>query len=536
VVRVSEHQHRLRMIAKRSGCFLILVVFPAAIVFLTFYAQIQTDRQPEAAALEAPNTSLSQQLSDAQFYEDIANPRLSSKEEVSRRITAYENLLGELNQLTPASEVDAERKANIERATSLITRFLDFSKETDSREVIFIGDRLTVNLPRKLDPSAKRRVLAVVQEKHEAMLKKWKAEIRLPLPAGFLFVKIYEHRDEMARDYQLGPEVAGVAFPCRYIAVALPYPEEQSWGWLRRFFIEEEFEQTVAHEFVHSFCHIAVGFKQARDLPRWFQEGFALYFSGESRVRTALEGPGGVTIRDVGSTEEYQEFRGLFQFIWGKYGETELYEFVRASLHTGSVDQALAEVLQLSGKAGLIGAAATWSVEKREFQERLILAVIFFALVALGVLRDRWARWRWVAVLFIVWAATLQASLSPYYVHTTLWWMPLALSFPLAYLILRHVQKTSEKEPERIKLMVEPDWPRPDQLMESWPYEEVDLTDILEAGYEAGQWYGQQEFADGWARRLKAFLESQPTNVFYYEGHAYRVWYEMFGAGEDEEA
>jgi len=72
-------------------------------------------------------------------------------------------------------------------------------------------------------------------------------------------------------------------------------------------------------------------------------------------------------------------------------------------------------------------------------------------------------------------------------------------------------------------------------MMEPWPYEEVSLADIVEAGFEAGQWYGEKEFADSRARQLKKFLDSQPTNFFYFQGDAYRVWYELLFPSEDEE-
>jgi hypothetical protein len=521
----------------QQALFLILVVLSASLLTQTLFAQAQVNQQAEATVLESPDQSLSQRLSDPQFYEEIANPSLSSKEEVKERITTYEALLDELNRFlaSPPRKPEPGLKTKAEQAISLLTRFLDFTKDTEAREIIFIGDRLIINLPRELDQSSKHRVKTIIEEKHEATMKKWKARVNLPLSPGFIFVKLYERRDEMARDYQLGPETAGVAFPCRYIAIALPYPDEQLWGRMKQFFIQEEFKQTVAHEFVHSFCHTAVGFQHARDLPRWFQEGFALYFSGERRLRTAIEGPGGVTIRDVGSTEEYQEFKGLFQFILEKYGEEVLYAFVKTSLREHSVDKALAEVLHLSGKAGLVAAAADWSGEKRKFQERAIFTVACLALLVLGLFRGRWANVRWIVILFIVWVATLHASLTRYYFHTSLWWMPVVLFFPLAHLIFRYVRRPAELVPEEIRLIVERDWPRLDEIIEPWPYEEVSLAEIVESGFEAEQWCGEREFTDSRARRIKDFLDSQPTNFFYFQGEAYRVWYEPLFPGEDEE-
>jgi hypothetical protein len=478
--------------------------------------------------VQPPGQGSRQPLSGPQFYEDIANPRLTSKEAVLQKIKTVEPLLHELERRQPPST--GKPDPELTQSISLLKRFLDFAGETNDRQITLVGSQVSVSVPNAMDQRTKQRAVAIVGQAYEAMLRKWTSEIRPPPPPGFFFVKIYERREEMARDYDLGPEVAGVAFPCRFIAIALPYPEGQG----RRSFIEEEFEQTMAHEFVHSFCHSSAGFQKAHHLPRWFQEGFALYLSGERRLTTAIERAGGTTIRDIGSTEEYQQFKGLFQFIREKYGEEKLYRFATASLQGDPVDQALADVLHLSGQTGLMAEAAEWSREKQASQVRSLVTVLCLALAALWVMKGRWAGLRWVAVSLILWMALVHASSTPYYIHTSLWWVPVGLAVPLLYLAFRFGRGPEAWTP--VRLVVEPDWPHPDEIMESWPYEEVDLAEILEAGYDAGEWYGEKEFTGPEVKWLMRFLDAQPTSVFYFQGGAYRVWYERPDVGEDEEA
>ncbi|MBI3950888.1 MAG: hypothetical protein HY314_10600, partial [Acidobacteria bacterium] len=470
-------------------------------------------------------------LSDPQFYEEVANPRLTSRNEVEERVTEYEELLEEINALkaSPRLERDGELKAKAEQAARLLARFLDFARDTPGRNLVYAGDELVIQVPLDLDQNSRQQAVERIQVAHARMLKKWRAHIKLGLPPGFIFVKLYESRERMAGDYKLGPETAGVAFPCRYIAVALPSQESAFWGRMKQYFIGEEFQQTVAHEFVHSSCFMTLGYQRAGELPRWFMEGFALHFSGERHVRTAIEGPGGLTIRDFDSTEEYRDFKRLFQFVLEKYGPDRLYDFARRSLEQGSVHQSLPQVLNLANEPALIGTSVSWRRDKERFQWRWILMAACLVTVVFVVFRGRWAGLRWVTAFFIIWAAMARAALSPYYIHTLLWWVPAMFSLPLVYLILRAVRQPRAPEPTRIRLVVASDWPRLDEVMDPWPYEQVNLAEIIQAGLEEGWGWGEREIIGSEAQRLKAFLDSQSTDFFYFQGHAYRVWYEGLG-------
>lgn len=475
---------------------------------------------------------LNEILSGPQWYEEIANPLLTSPEQIEERVAKYERLFDQVKQQgrALARAPDAGPKTRIEVATRLLARFLDFARNTPDRELVFAGEALAIQLPRALSQGSKQQILERLQDTHARMREKWKAQIKLDLPPGFIFIKLYTSREQMASDYTLGPDTAGVAFPCRYVAVALRDQEWDFWRHMRQYFVGEEFQQTVAHEFVHSFCFMTLGYRRAGGLPRWFMEGFALHVSGERRVRTAIEGPGGLTIRDFESTQEYQEFRQLFQFVLEKYGPAQLYDFARTSLEQGSVDQALPQVLNLANETALIGASISWRRDKARFQQRLIFITLSLVMVVFLALRRRWRTLSWLGSLFSVWVATVYASASPYYVRTSLWWVPAALSLPLAYLVVQYVRQRRSSEPPGIRLVVVSDWPRLDELMEPWPYDEMNLAEIAQADAEDGWGWGERDMRGSEAQRIKAFLDAQPTESFYFQGHAYRVWYEDLNA------
>lgn len=492
----------------------LTVRLPSGILCLASWVCVPGDPLP---------ASLNDILSDAQWYEQVANPLLTSPEQVDERAAQYERLLARLNAQEKAIAIEPRLKAKLEVATRLLTRFLDFAR---GGQLIFLGEQLAIQIPGQLSPDSRRQALQRIQDAHARMRRKWQTQLQLDLPPGLLFVKLYTSREQMARDYGLGPEAAGVAFPCRYIAVALPGVERPVWRRMRQYIVGEEFQQTAAHELIHSFCFITLGYHRAGRLPRWFMEGLALDLSGQRRVRTALEGPGGWVIRDVESTQEYQEFKQLFRFVRHRYGPARLYEFARMSLQQGSVDQSLPDILNLANETAFIGAAVSWYRDKERFQQRLIVIALGGILAAFLILRGRWRRLSRLAAVGIVWLVTASASVSPYYVHTLLWWVPAALSLPLAYLIAQYVRQWRTSEPTGLRLIVVSDWPRLDERMEPWPYDEVSLAEIVQADAEGAWGWGEREIKGSQARRIRAFLEAQSTNSFYFQGRAYRVWYE----------
>lgn len=454
--------------------------------------------------------------------EAAANPHVTSPEQLARQVARYTQLWSMLQPTIGSPDVD-------QAAARAIQRFLAFAQPMPGWEQTFIDQRLVIQFPSELDQTIRPHLLEHVQAAYDLVSQRWHAHLKLELPTGFVFLKLYEQREHMAQEYQLGPETVGVAFPCRYIAVAIPV-QPPVLGQSQKYVIGAEFQQTVAHELVHSFCFMRLGWRDATALPRWFMEGLALYMSGEQHVRTVIEGPGGTLIRDFDSSDEYKGFRQLFRFIHERYGPPRTYAFARAALEQKSADHALASVLNLTDQTALVSAAVIWRQDKERFQRRLILLVSVLALTALIGCRRRWRRLRWVIISAIVWSAVVYAARSAYYMHTSLWQLAVLLAVPFGYAIVDYTRRRHRSEEARLRLMVITDWPRLDELMQPWPYEDVDVADIAGAETDLGWRWGQREFSGEPARRLKAFLDAQETSAFYYRGSAYRIWYEWLDA------
>lgn len=470
----------------------------------------------------------SDRQSPEKIYDQIANPTLSTPQAVRDHIAHLSVLL---KKMAAAEESSRSQDAvgestHLERIRRLIALFLKFAEPASGRELIYIDHRLALQMPSPMDPVSAQRLKHDIRSVYATLREKWQREVKLPLPTGFLFIKLYANKDEMRREYGLKPETVGVAFPCRFVAIALPYQERAFWGVVKRAFIAQEFRQTVAHELVHAFCFMTVGYAHAGALPRWFMEGFAVYFSGERRVRTAIEGPGGTIIRDFGSTEEYQQFRRLFQFIEEKYGQDQLLRFVRASLQGRSVRRALASVLHLSDETALVGAAVGWRREKERFQRRWILVAAALVFLVLGVLRGPRAPWRWPIMVFIVWVATIEVARSPFYLHTAFWQVPVALGVVWLFLTVYTVRRWRTIPPKRIRLIIFPDEPRRDETVEPWPYEHIDIARGIPRG-ESVEWrWSEREIGPPEAAMVQEFLQTQATDLFYFRGRTYRVWSE----------
>lgn len=463
-------------------------------------------------------TCPAQDVGSSSIAEAAANPRVTSPEQLARQIEQYSQLASTLQLTVGSPAVD-------QSAAKAIQRFLAFAKPAPGWERIFVDQRLVIQLPSGFDQTTRQHILEHVQAAYEAVSRRWHADLKLERPQGFVFIKVYDQRERMAQEFQLGPETVGVAFPCRYIAVALPV-QPPLVGESQHYVIGAEFQQTVAHELVHSFCFMQLGWRDAALLPRWFMEGLALYMSGERHVRTVIEGPGGVIIRDFDSSDEYKGFRQLFRFLHERYGPQRTYAFARAALEQKSADHALVSVLNLANHTALVGAAVIWRQEKERFQRRLILLVSVLMLAAWLVGRRHWHSLRWVMMSGIVWGAVVYAARSAYYIHTTLWQLAVLLAVPFGYAMVEYSRQRHALAESRLRLMVLSDWPRQDELMQPWPYDDVDVAEIASAETELGWLWGEREFSGELARRLKAFLDAQTTSAFYFQGRAYRIWYQ----------
>ena len=169
-------------------------------------------------------------------------------------------------------------------------------------------------------------LLATSNVKSVVKLREW---VKIPPPPGLVFVKKYPAVSAMPPEVadafrsvatsEKG-EVRGVTMKGRYVALLqTPY--------------HDELVDNLAHEMTHAY--ITLGSKG--ELPRWFQEGAAVYFSigKESRLYGRTGDP---RMKQVTIPEDYKRKLYSFQYIESKLGRKGLFEFVRRSVVTGRAD------------------------------------------------------------------------------------------------------------------------------------------------------------------------------------------------------
>ncbi|MBI2844477.1 MAG: hypothetical protein HYX78_13865 [Armatimonadetes bacterium] len=170
-------------------------------------------------------------------------------------------------------------------------------------------------------------LLSTSKIKSAVKLREW---VKIPPPPGFVYVKKYASTsamppivedvfDQLASS-EMQARVQGVNIRGRYIALL-----ETEY--------HDELVDNLAHEMVHAYLTLASGV----DLPSWFHEGAAVYFSigKESRLYGKTGDP---KIKQVTVPESYKRDLYSFDYIERKIGRKKLFEFVKESVETGQVD------------------------------------------------------------------------------------------------------------------------------------------------------------------------------------------------------
>jgi hypothetical protein len=153
--------------------------------------------------------------------------------------------------------------------------------------------------------------------------------VKIPPPDGLVYVKRYSSMSAMPPDVaevfrRLAPgenaRVRGVTIQGRYIAL-----------------LDAEYKEELADNLAHEMVHAYITLVSPTDLPRWFQEGAAIYFSAGTETRFYSK-VGDPKMTQVTIPEDYKRKLYSFQHIEKKIGREKLYEFVRKSVLTGNVD------------------------------------------------------------------------------------------------------------------------------------------------------------------------------------------------------
>jgi hypothetical protein len=154
--------------------------------------------------------------------------------------------------------------------------------------------------------------------------------VKIPPPAGFVYVREYSSQASMPPIVQQAfaslartdnAHIAGVTIHGRYIA-------------LMKSEFHRELEDNLSHEMVHAYLTLASN----GQLPTWFQEAAAVYFSigDDSMYYNKTSDPR--IIKGMRLPDDYKGNLHLFQYLEDKVGKDKLYEFIRRAVETGNPD------------------------------------------------------------------------------------------------------------------------------------------------------------------------------------------------------
>ena len=243
----------------------------------------------------------------------LVNPILRSEEEVEQTVRSYKGLVDCL------SDSKSELPASMVTAADLASLFLDFVDSSG-------------------DPDSVRRELVMLATTRDPAIARLREEVGMRPPRGLVYLKYYPSRDLMPESIRSAfdsPSIRAVTMSCRYIAVLDPPQPTRDQERLT----EESLVETVSHELVHAFLQSTLCDRNPRmDLPAWFHEGFAIYFSGSGTSHVMLDRSNN-TIYRVEATDEYEEYERTFLYLESRFNGRRFFEQLRKTVDEGDVNR-----------------------------------------------------------------------------------------------------------------------------------------------------------------------------------------------------
>jgi len=150
----------------------------------------------------------------------------------------------------------------------------------------------------------------------------------VPPPPGYFFVRLYASPLSMPpllRRSFANEGIAGVTLQARYIAVLVV----DDLRFQNRGRLDNETLDVLSHELVHAYISAAIGPYQVMELPVWFREGLAIFFSGGGKSYTYFA-PSSAIRR--GPTEAYQGYDQIFRYLENRLGKEMLLQRSREAI------------------------------------------------------------------------------------------------------------------------------------------------------------------------------------------------------------
>jgi hypothetical protein len=273
---------------------------------------------------------LEQLKTEPGWLEQLADPVIRDNTEHNQRYEFYRQVY-ECLDLEPQALGDDLQAVRL--LSAYLLTFLDMTPDSQHNSLLWVVDPATFP-----DPA----------------LERLRSEVGLSPPEGYFYLRLYPSRLDLPQAVQSifdNQNAFGVTILSRYIAVVVI----DSIGWNRDQSVDAETGGTISHELVHAFVNASVGASRAVDLPDWYQEGLALYFSDSQHY----------VYRGMGSSferqppEDYKGYLENMQFLEKKLGKEALYGAVRRSVEEADQSELYAG-LGVSSEAEFFAQVEAW--------------------------------------------------------------------------------------------------------------------------------------------------------------------------------
>ncbi len=286
-------------------------------------------------------------------FEQLTNPILSTKQEFDEQVDLYSNVYQCLDEGT-VSQISGGEK---------IRTYLEYF-------LIFAGGLGSQSEDTTLD-------LVILSTSNDPGVTKIRDEAGIEAPGGYVFVRFYNSREAMpplVRRAFESPDVAGVTILSRYIAVLA----EEKKTWPQQALQLQTLPETTSHELIHAYIN-SILLPLEFDLPAWYSEGLAIYFSGSEKKHTIITP--NLSISNT-SSAEYQDYDTTIKYLEAKLGRERFLELIGQSIQEAD-PTLLYQDLGISNDQQLIKQAIEWSQSRNNIGRGGLVVVAFFAVLLL---------------------------------------------------------------------------------------------------------------------------------------------------------
>ncbi len=219
--------------------------------------------------------------------------------------------------------------------------------------------------------------LVLLETSSDPGVAKIRDEAEIQAPQGYVFLRYYDSRESMPQLVRRAfetPEVAGVTVLSRYIAILA----EEKKTWPQRLLQLQTLPEITSHELIHAYVNSTL-LPLEYDLPAWFSEGLAIYFSGSAKNHTVVTP--NFSIRNT-STEDYQLYDTVFKYLEARHGRERLLELINLSIQEAN-PTILYRDLNIKDDQQMVAQVRTWSRHRNNLARSGIIGVALIAVLLL---------------------------------------------------------------------------------------------------------------------------------------------------------